>query len=611
MFAIFKIAIRNVFAHKVKTMIVGSLIFLGIFLMVLGNSFLDSTSKGIQRAYSNSVTGDIAVLKNIDFDFSLFGTWNNIGNLSVPVVPDLENTLEFLKTHPEVDVFTTVSSNMLMVNTGELSPDLWIMGMAVDPESYTSIFDIKDTIILHEGRFLEPGEEGIVLSSAVVEYLMEYKDIEVHPGDSLLLNGYSANGFRIREVPIRGIFEYNYVKGDMYPMLPRTCFIDQQNFNVLNGIVVKQEQTPPPPELEEMLFNDSMDDLFSETIEIGTTADQVETNLDSLLGDMSVRHELSKVNNFDWQWLLLSLKNSDDSSVKTFRADLENHFKQSFSTFEEKYILKPIKIAQTLLEPNTPEFAYIAGLLTLEEKNSLSDSLSIMDEDALSSTIVSIFTSFLDKDELYEKEAFKKIHFSSITNNLVKKTQKDYELIRRNRLILEELYPYALSPGPDYMVSEWWHAASPMSTTTTAIQASMNFALIIIFIVVIIIIMNTLMISVMERTGEIGTLRAIGGQKSFIFYLFITETMTISLIFGTLGMIVGSLVITILGNIGIPAADGSFLQMIAGGNSINPSLSAWTIGFSLLFMFVVGVLSSLYPVFYAMKIQPVEAMREE
>lgn len=609
--AIFKIAIRNVFAHKVKTLIVGSLIFLGIFLMVLGNSFLDSTSKGIQRAYSKSVTGEIAVLKNIDFDYSLFGTWNNIGNLSVPIIPDMENTLKFLKTHPEVDVLTTVSSNILMVNTGELSPDYWIMGMAVDPESYTAIFDIEDTMILHEGRFLEPGEEGIVISSAVVEYLKDYKDIEVHPGDSLLLNGYSANGFRIREVPIRGIYEYRYVKGDMYPMLPRTCFIDQQNFNVLNGIVVRQEETPPPPEFEEMLFNDSMEDLFSETIEIGFTEVQIETDLNSLLGDMSVRHELSKVNNFDWQWLLLSLKNRDDTSVKNFREDLEKHFQISFSQFEEHNILKPVKIAQTLLDPQTPEFTYISSLLTQNEKNILSDALRLMDEETLTTNITQLFTSFLEMEELYKVEAFKEVYFSSITKNLVKKNQKEYELIRRNRLILEEIYPYALSPGSDYMVSEWWHAASPMSSTTVAIQASMNFALIIIFIVVIIIIMNTLMISVMERTGEIGTLRAMGGQKSFIFYLFIAETMTISIIFGTIGIIAGSLLITILGNIGIPAAEGSFLQMIAGGNSINPSLSAWTIGFSLIFMLVVGFLSSLYPVFYAMKIQPVEAMRED
>ena len=611
MFALLKIAIRNVFAHKVKTMIVGTLIFIGIFLMVLGNSFLDSTSKGIQKAYSQSVTGEIAVLKNIDYDFSLFGTWNNMGNLSVPVVPDLEDTLTFLETHPDVEVVTTVSSNILMINTGESSPDFWMMGMAVDPLSYGNFFDIQDTLILHEGRFLEPGEEGVVISSYVADYLKEYKDIEVHPGDSLLLNGYSANGFRIREVPIRGIFEYKYVKGDMYPMLPRTCFIDQQNFNILNGIVVKQEEIPPPPEIEELLFSDSMDDLFSDTVELGTTTGPIDTDLDSILGDMSVRHELSKVNNFDWQWLLLSLKQKDDGAVKKFRLDLEEHFQTQFSHFEEKDILRPEQIAESLLNPKAPELIYLSSLITDGEKKNLSESLLLHDEGALSSQITAIFNSFLELDDFYEKEAFDEVYFTSITKNLVKKTQKDYELIRRNRLILEEVYPYSLSPGPDYMVSEWWHAASPMSSTTVAIQAVMNFSLVIIFIVVIIIIMNTLIISVMERTGEIGTLRAMGGQKSFVFYLFTAETMTISLIFGTLGMLAGALVISILGKVGIPATEGSLLQMIAGGNSINPGLSAWTISFSFIFMLVVGIFSSIYPVLFAMKIQPVEAMRQD
>jgi len=611
MFVLLKIAIRNVFAHKAKTLIVGSLIFIGIFLMVLGNSFLDSTSKGIQNSYSKSVTGEIAILKNIDFDFSLFGTWNNIGNLSVPIIPDLEDTLTFLESHPGVENVTTVSSNILMVNTGETSPDFWVMGMAVDPGSYQSFFDITDTLVIHEGRFLDPGEEGIVISRYVSDYLLEYKGLEVHPGDSLLLNGYSANGFRIREVPIRGIFEYEYVKGDMYPMLPRTCFIDQQNFNVLNGIVISNENTPPPAEVEDLLFSVSMEDLFSETIVEGTAVDEVNTDLDSLLGDMTVRHELSKVNSFDWQWLLLSLKNKDDREIKAFREDLDNHFSKQFSSFEEKDILRPIQIAESLLDPQTKELQYISSLLTIEEKKNLEDSLRGMDKDSLSNQISVIFTSLLDREDLYKEEAYNEIFFTSITKNLVEKKQKDYELIRRNRLMLEEIYPYALSPGPDYMVSEWWHAASPMSSTTMGIQYVMNFALIIIFIVAIIIIMNTLIISVMERTGEIGTLRAMGGQKSFVFYLFTAETMTISLIFGTLGIVAGALVITILGNVGIPAAEGSMLQMIAGGNSINPGLSQWTILFSFIFMLVVGILSSIYPVFYAMKIQPVEAMRQD
>lgn len=610
MFVLLKIALRNVFAHKVKTLIVGSLIFTGVFLMVLGNSFLDSTSKGIQKAYSNSVTGEIAVLKSIDFDYSLFGTWNNVGNLSVPIIPDLEDTKAFLETYPGVKTMTTVSSDMLMVNTGESSPDYWIMGMAVDPGSYTTIFDIEDTLIFEEGRFLAPGEEGIVISRSVAEYLKDYKNIEIHPGDSLLLNGYSANGFRIREVPVRGIYEYRYVKGDMYPMLPRTCFIDQQNFNVLNGILIEQEKTPPPAEADELFFTDSMEDLFSETVEVTDASESVETDLDAILGDMSVRHNLSQVDNSDWQWLLLSLENKSDSYVKQFRKDLEEHFQERFSIITGDDVTKGSHIAEKLYEPASPEMVHLASLLSLDEIDLLRQASLKKDGKDYSEEVGALLTSLLNREDLYNETAFEGIYFSSITKNLTDKKQSGHDLIRRNRLILEELFPYSLSPGPDYMVSEWWHAAAPMSTTTMGIQWVMNFALIIIFIVAIIIIMNTLIISVMERTGEIGTLRAMGGQKSYVFALFTSETMAISLIFGLLGMVAGSVVIALLGKGGIPATEGSMLQMIAGGNMIYPGLSSWTIAFSFVFMLIVGLLSSLYPVIFAMKIQPVEAMRE-
>ena len=87
---ILKIALRNLFAHKVKTIIIGSLIFLAVLFIVLGNSFLDSAQRGIQKSYSKSVTGQLAVLKNISFDYSLFGTWADVGNLRVPKLPDFE-----------------------------------------------------------------------------------------------------------------------------------------------------------------------------------------------------------------------------------------------------------------------------------------------------------------------------------------------------------------------------------------------------------------------------------------------------------------------------------------------------------------------------------------
>lgn len=605
MFALMKMAWRNVFAHKLKTLIVGGLIFLGIFLLVLGNAFLESTNRSIQKSYSQSVTGEIAILKQIDFDYSLFGTWNDMGNLSVPVLPDMVNTRSYLEEQPGVRAVTPVSSSFMMVNTGESNPDFWIMGMAVDPASYRDFFNTEDTLILHEGRFLEPGEEGIVLSRYTADYLKDYKGLDLHPGDKILLNGFSSKGFRIREIPIRGIYEYRYVKGDMYPMLPRTCFIDQQNANLLNGVVLRQEDESLPEELEDPQLLFSMDDLFSETVVEGSAVEARSLELEDIVGDLSLRHQLSKTDDSQWQWLLISMENKNDKDVEAYREELESYYQDRFSRFIPEDIGKPGDIAVSLLDPSSKDQEYLASLLTEDQRRRLEHPLEQDD------TLVEFFNSLLSREDLYQAESFEGVYFSSITRNLLEDRQKDYQLIRRNRLLLEETYPYALIPGPDYMVSLWWHVAAPMSSTVMSIQWVMNFSLSILFIVAIIIIMNTLIISVMERTGEIGTIRAMGGRKSFIFGLFTAETMTISFIFGMLGLLAGALAIGILGWKGIPATEGSMMQLIAGGNTLYPALSPWIAGFSVIFMLLVGLLSSIYPVLHALKISPVEAMRQD
>ena len=611
-----RIALRNVFAHRVKTIIVGSLIFLGIFFIVLGNSFLDSTSRGIQNAYSKSITGQIAVLKRIDFDYSLFGTWADVGNLSVPSLPDYEKTLSYLEGLEDVKRVIHVSSGFAVVNINDTDDGPWMVTLGISPDSYSRMFDVKDTLILHEGRFLEGNEEGIVLSKYIADYLKDYKGIEVHAGDKLLLNGYSTNGFRIREVPIRGIFEFRYVSGDMYPMLPRTCYLDAVTFAVLNGMTVSFGEDTVfelPDELAFSLAAGSVEDLFSDTIETGMVfSTEVVTDLDQILGDMGERERLSKADPNAWQWLLINTKKTDNASVKRMVDLLNDHFMEQFSRFSAEEILEPKVIAMTLVSGRKTWYRHIFSLLSEEQKEHL---LSISSGTVLSgeakSILAEVLTGLLPNKGMYEKEAFDGAYFTGITKNMTLKPRKDHELIRRNRLVLEELFPHSITKGPDLMVSEWWHAAAPMSTTTMGIQLVLNIALIIIFIVSVVIIMNTLIISVMERTGEIGMIRAIGGQKSFISILFITETMTISLIFGVIGIIAGALVLKLMGSAGITAPEGSVLQAMFGSSTIRPDLSLWTVGYSFLFICIIGILSSLYPVHFALKIKPVEAMGEE
>ena len=108
-------------------------------------------------------------------------------------------------------------------------------------------------------------------------------------------------------------------------------------------------------------------------------------------------------------------------------------------------------------------------------------------------------------------------------------------------------------------------------------------------------IINTMTISVMERTREIGILKAIGGKNKDILMLFLTEATITGLVGGFLGAMVG------------------FIAGIFVGNYINlPVSTAPTLGaMVIIFALITSVLAGLYPSWQAAKLNPVEALRYE
>jgi putative ABC transport system permease protein len=126
-------------------------------------------------------------------------------------------------------------------------------------------------------------------------------------------------------------------------------------------------------------------------------------------------------------------------------------------------------------------------------------------------------------------------------------------------------------------------------------------------VVAVIIIMNTLVISITERIGEIGTMRAIGARRSFVRGMITFETLIISLVFGLAGAAVGCAALAALGARGIETSS-VFLQVLFGGPVLKPVIDPASVALSLLVIPAIGLLASLYPVSVALRIEPVKAM---
>ncbi|MDY3918577.1 MAG: ABC transporter permease [Candidatus Limivivens sp.] len=109
-------------------------------------------------------------------------------------------------------------------------------------------------------------------------------------------------------------------------------------------------------------------------------------------------------------------------------------------------------------------------------------------------------------------------------------------------------------------------------------------------------IMNIMLVSVTERTKEIGIRKAIGAQRSDITVQFMIESVLISLIGGIIGMAISQIVLSIL-NVLFP--DYHF--------AISLSVGALALGFSI----GVGLLFGIYPANKAAKLKPIHALRFE
>lgn len=154
--------------------------------------------------------------------------------------------------------------------------------------------------------------------------------------------------------------------------------------------------------------------------------------------------------------------------------------------------------------------------------------------------------------------------------------------------------------GKDYFqVQSFQDIMSSMNQMLDMVTAFISFVAGISLLVGGIGVMNIMLVSVTERTREIGIRKSLGAKTSSIMMQFLAEAAILTVIGGVIGIVLG-----VIGGYVICSSISSSMGM-----SITPGISLSTIMAATLFSCAVGVFFGIYPAKKAAKLSPIEALR--
>lgn len=225
---------------------------------------------------------------------------------------------------------------------------------------------------------------------------------------------------------------------------------------------------------------------------------------------------------------------------------------------------------------------YVVGVYKYESNNSFSSS---SDEDITTTAYIPILTG---KAQTHSDEGYQQ--FTVVTKSGI-------DSVSTFATQIENFFAPYYSSNEDYKVSTTTMESmtESMSDMIGTVSIAISFIAGISLLVGGIGVMDIMLVSITERTREIGTRKALGAKNSSIRFQFIIESMILCLIGGILGIFVGFLL-------------GAIAASILGYSAAVPVAAIIVaVGFSM----VIGIFFGYYPANKAARMDPIEALRYE
>ncbi len=162
--------------------------------------------------------------------------------------------------------------------------------------------------------------------------------------------------------------------------------------------------------------------------------------------------------------------------------------------------------------------------------------------------------------------------------------------------LLRQRHKLSNGDADDFQITDMKQVMETMNTVTGYMKMLLIAIAAVSLLVGAIGIMNMMLVSVAERTREIGIRKAIGARENQIIIQFLSESILISFIGSMIGLILG---------VGLSQGVGRFVM----GYTV--PFSAWPVVLSVTVAVVVGLASGVFPAFKAAKLNPIDSLRYE